>query len=145
MFIELTEESLGRAIPPPPLMLSPQSSDLEGVRSIRAAGAFTAALFVVAGCGGGTAVVAGKADAAAACKTSGVQAAALAAKAAAVNPTYAMLSADEGALAATQANQQTELSESTDDSGLVGVTTLTTPAGMKVVTDCTALGLPVPH
>jgi hypothetical protein len=108
-----------------------------------------AALMLAAGCGSGASkVVPGASDAAAACKSGGVHAAALAAHAAAVNPTYAILAADEGALAATEANQQTELSDGTgtDDSGLsalTGATAVGSGAGDKVLRDCVALGFPV--
>jgi hypothetical protein len=95
------------------------------------------------GCGHG-APPAGQAQAAAACKGSGAQAAQLASQAAAVNPKFSTLAADEAALAASEAQQQSELSDGTSDNGgLVGATSLGTPGGIKVISDCTALGLPV--
>jgi hypothetical protein len=105
------------------------------------------ATLVVAGCGASK-LEPGQSEAAAACKSSGVHAAALAAHAAAVNPKFAVLSADEGALAASEANQETELSDgsSSDDSGLgalSGALAIGSTAGNKVIADCVALGLPV--
>jgi hypothetical protein len=72
----------------------------------------------------------------------------MASKAAAINPTYAVLAADEGALAATQANQEGELSDgtSTDDSGLgalTGASAVGSSGNLLVIRDCAALGLPV--
>ncbi|HEX3822880.1 MAG TPA: hypothetical protein VHV79_00260 [Mycobacteriales bacterium] len=112
-----------------------------------------ASVVLLAGCGGdgGAAkLVPGQSDAAAACQAQGVHAAGLATDAAAQNPLYAALAADEGALAATQANQESELSDgdSTDDNGLgslAGGETAGSSAGVKVVSDCVSLGLPVPH
>ena len=108
-----------------------------------------AALLAVAGCGGGSKVVLGASDAKAACQSSGVHAAALAAHAAAVNPVYAVLSADEGTLAATEADQEGALSDgsSADDNGLnalAGDSAIGSTADNNVIRDCLALGLPVP-
>lgn len=112
------------------------------------AAASAVSLVLLAGCGGSATVVPGKAAAASACQTGGVHAAALAAHAAAVNPEYAVLAADEGALAATEANQETELSDGSpsDDSGLsalAGADAIGSTGDMKVISDCVALGLPV--
>jgi hypothetical protein len=119
------------------------------VRTFLLAAAAAASLVLISGCGGGSAssVVPGHADAAAACQSQGVHAAGLATDAAAQNPLFAPLAADEAALAATQANQESELSDgdSTDDNGLGTLTTAGTAgtsANFKVVTDCATLGLP---
>lgn len=101
-------------------------------------------------CGASSAPPAGQVQAAAACKTGGSQAATLASQAAAVNPKYATLAADEHALAANEATQQNVLSDgnSTDDSGLgdlTGANALGSPASLKVLSDCTSLGLSVTH
>jgi hypothetical protein len=113
-----------------------------------AAGA-AASLVLLSGCGSSAAgkIVPGQPDAAAACQAQGVHAAGLATDAAAQNPLYAALAADEGALAATEANQESELSDgdSTDDSAnsaLAGVTADGSTAKIKVVSDCATLGLP---
>lgn len=107
-----------------------------------------ASLLLLAGCGSSSKLVPGQSEAAAACQSGGVHAAALAAHAAAVNPRFAVLSADEGALAATEANQESELSDGSgsDDSGLsalAGATAIGSGADNKVLADCVALGLPV--
>jgi hypothetical protein len=108
-----------------------------------------ASLILVAGCGAGSStLVPGQSEAASACSSGGVHAAAMAAHAAAVNPKFAVLAADEGALAATEANQESELSDgtSTDDSGLgalAGSEAVGSSADTKVMSDCLALGLPV--
>jgi hypothetical protein len=122
---------------------------LKGVTKTLLATVVAAALALVAGCGSSAAakIVPGQTDAAAACQAQGVHAAGLATDAAAQNPLYAVLAADEGALAATEANQESELSDgdSTDDSGttaLTGVTADGSTAKIKVVTDCATLGLP---
>jgi|SRR5580693_2435356 hypothetical protein len=107
------------------------------------------ALFLLlAGCGGNSKIVVGESDARAACQSTGVNAAALAAHAGAVNPLYATLAADEGALAASEANQEGELSDGTssDDSGLsalAGADAVGSSADSNVIRDCMALGLPV--
>ena len=105
-------------------------------------------LVLVAGCGSSNKLVPGQSEAASACSSGGVQAAALAAHAAAVNPKFAVLAADEGALAATEANQESELSDGTsgDDSGLsalAGADAIGSSGDTKVISDCLALGLPV--
>jgi hypothetical protein len=107
-----------------------------------------ASLVLLAGCGSSAKLMPGESEAAAACQSSGVHAAALAAHAAAVNPRFAVLGADEGALAATEANQETELSDGSgsDDSGLgalAGASAVGSGADNKVIADCVALGLPV--
>jgi hypothetical protein len=111
-----------------------------------AAGA--ASIVLLAGCGSSSKIVPGASDAASACKSGGVHAAALAAHAAAVNPRYAVLAADEGALAATEANTEGELSDgsSADDSGLgalAGSSAVGSSADNNVIRDCIALGLSV--
>jgi hypothetical protein len=112
-----------------------------------AAGA-AASFVLLAGCGSGSKIVPGASDAATACKSSGVHAAALAAHAAAVNPRYAVLAADEGALAASEANTEGELSDgsSADDSGLgalAGASAVGSSADNNVIRDCMTLGLSV--
>jgi hypothetical protein len=118
------------------------------VRTSSIATVILVSLLALAGCGSSSKVAPGHADAASACQSSGVQAAALSAHAAAVNPLYAVLAGDEGALAANEANQAGELSDGTgsDDSGLgalTGVTAIGSTASDNVIRDCTALGLPV--
>jgi hypothetical protein len=117
------------------------------MRFIRCAVFLCAATTVLAGCGGGSVPPAGQAQAAAACKTGGSQAAQLASQAAAANAKYATLAADENALAASESTQQDELSDGSGggDSDLTGATALGSPASMKVLGDCTSLGLPVTH
>jgi hypothetical protein len=117
------------------------------MRRISAVALVLLATLVLTGCGSST-VEPGKSEAAAACKTSGVRAAALAAHAAAVNPKFAVLSVDEGALAASEANQEGELSDGSgsDDSGLgalSGALAIGSTADNKVLSDCVALGLPI--
>jgi hypothetical protein len=107
-----------------------------------------ASLVILAGCGSSSKLVPGQSDAAAACQSQGVHAAAMAAHAAAVNPLYAVLAADEGALAASEANEAGELSDGTSagDSSvgsLAGADAVGSAPDIKVVTDCTTLGLPV--
>jgi hypothetical protein len=118
------------------------------VRTPSIAAVVLVSLLALAGCGGASKVVAGQTDAAAACESGGVRAAALAAHAAAVNPRFSVLAADEGALSATEANQEGELSDGTgsDDSGLgalTGVTAIGSTASDNVIRDCVTLGLPV--
>jgi hypothetical protein len=87
---------------------------------------------------------AGQRQAAAACQTGGSQAATLAAEAAQLNPRYATLSVDEAALSANEAQTQSVLSDGTDDgSSVAGATDLGTSGSIKVITDCTSLGLRV--
>jgi hypothetical protein len=107
--------------------------------------AVPAALAVLAaGCGGSSAPPAGQTQAAAACKTGGTQAASLAAQAAQLNPRFATLSTDEAALAASEAQTQSALSDGSDGGASVtGATGLGTPGSIKVITDCTSLGLSV--
>ena len=100
-----------------------------------------------AGCGG-HAFTPGKSDAAAACKGSGSAAALAATKAAAVNPSYATLAADENALAAGESTQTADLSDGTasDDAGVGAIAAgvdLGSAAQQKVIADCVSLGLPV--
>jgi hypothetical protein len=110
-----------------------------------------ASLILVAGCGGSSKLVPGQSEAASACQdstSSPVQAAALATHAAAVNPKFAVLAADEGALAASEANEEGELSDGTSagDSSvgsLAGADAIGSGPDIKVVTDCTTLGLSV--
>jgi hypothetical protein len=106
-------------------------------------------LAVLSGCGSST-PPAGEPDAAKACASSGTQAASLASQAAALNPRYATLAADEQADAASEATTQDELSDgsSGDDSGLgalAGSESMGTGGGIKVISDCVSLGLPVTH
>jgi hypothetical protein len=123
------------------------------MRIVLLAAGTAASVVLLAGCGGGGGaanLVPGQSDAAAACQAQGVHAAGLATDAAAQNPIYAALAADEGALAATLANQESELSDgsSADDNGLGSLSsgeTAGSSADVKVVSDCVALGLPVPH
>lgn len=100
----------------------------------------------VAGCGGGHAFSPGQSEAAAACRGTGSAAALAATKAAAVNPSFATLAADENALAASDATQAADVSDGSDGSGtsaLVSGLDLASPARQKVLADCVALGLPV--
>jgi hypothetical protein len=106
-------------------------------------------LVVLAGCGSSN-PPAGQTQAAAACKSSGSQAATLASQAAAANPKYAALSVDESALATSQAGQENALSDgnSSDDSGLgalAGADSIGSSGDMKVLSDCVSLGLSVTH
>lgn len=115
--------------------------------AIRWVGTALAAV-TLAGCGGGHASTPGKADAAAACRGSGSPAATAATKAAAVNPSYATLAADENALAAGESSQAADLSDGdpSDDAGVGSVASaveLGSPARQKVIADCFQLGLPV--
>src|SRR3954452_12988955 len=82
------------------------------------------ALVLLSGCGGGHALTPGQDKAAAACRGTGAQAALAATQAAAVNPGYATLAADENALAASEAPQQAALSDGdpADDAGAAAVT-----------------------
>ena len=109
--------------------------------------AFVAAA-AVSGCGGGHAITPGQADAAAACRGSGSAAALAATKAAAVNPGFSTLAADENALAASESTQVADLSDGTtaDDAGtgaLASGLDLGSAARQKVIADCVSLGLPV--
>jgi hypothetical protein len=118
------------------------------VRTSSIAAGVLLSLLALAGCGGSSKVVPGQADAASACQSSGVQAAALSAHAAAVNPRYAVLAGDEGALAANEANQAGELADGSgsDDGGLgavTGATAIGSAADDNVIRDCIALGLSV--
>jgi hypothetical protein len=99
-------------------------------------------MIVVSACGH-SASTAGAAPAAQACKAGGSQAAQLADQAAAVNAKYATLATDENALAASESTQQSELADGSDDGSLVGATSLGSPGSIKVIADCTGLGLPV--
>lgn len=99
-------------------------------------------------CGGGHAITPGQADAAAACSGSGSAAALSATKAAAVNPSFSILAADENALAGSENAQVTDLSDgnATDDATtgqLASSLDLGSAARQKVIADCMALGLPV--
>ena len=107
-----------------------------------------AAAAVVSGCGGGHAFTPGQAEAAAACRGSSSQAALAATKAAAVNPGYSTLAADENALAASESTQASELSDGTAaDAASAGSVAssidLGSPARQKVIADCYNLGLRV--
>jgi hypothetical protein len=118
------------------------------VRTSSIAAGVLLSLLALAGCGSASKVVPGQADAASACQSSGVQAAALSAHAAAVNPRYAVLAGDEGALAANEANQAGELADGSgsDDGGLgavTGATAIGSAADDNVIRDCLALGLSV--
>jgi hypothetical protein len=106
------------------------------------------ATIALAGCGGGHAITPGQANAAAACKGSGSAAALAATKAAAVNPSFATLAADENALAAADSSQAADLSDgsASDDAGVGEVASaidLGSPAKQKVIADCFNLGLPI--
>jgi hypothetical protein len=106
------------------------------------------ALVLLSGCGGGHALTPGHDKAAAACRGTGSQAALAATQAAAVNPGYATLAADENAVAASEAPQQAALSDGdpTDDAGAGALTSsvdLGSTQRQKVIADCYNLGLPV--
>lgn len=99
---------------------------------------------------GGSGPPAGTTQAQAACSTPDAQLAAQdAAAAAKLNSRYATLSVDEAARAAAAGQQTGELADGTgDDSGLgalTGATTLGSGGGIKVIEDCTSLGLHIPH
>jgi hypothetical protein len=99
-------------------------------------------------CGGGHAITPGQDQAAAACRSSGTAAALAATRAAAVNPAFATLAADENALATSQAPQVADLSDGdpADDAGVGAVAAgvgLGSPAQQRVIADCMNLGLPV--
>ena len=103
---------------------------------------------LLTGCGGGHAITPGQADAAAACSGSGTAAALAATKAAAVNPGFSTLAADENALAAGESQQVTDLSDGSaaDDAGVDAIAAgvdLGSAVRQKVIADCVALGLPV--
>jgi hypothetical protein len=128
------------------LDLALRDVDLHDVKLFHVVGCATVAAALV-GCGG-HAITPGKADAAAACHGSGTAAALAATRAAAVNPSYAALAADENALAANASTQEADLSDGTpsDDSGasaLAAGVGLGSAAQQKVVADCFDLGLPV--
>jgi hypothetical protein len=104
---------------------------------------------LLAGCGNSS-PPAGESFAASACRSGGAQAAELASRAASANPKYDTLSVDEQALAANEQVQNNELSDgsSSDSSGLgtlANADGLGSTAGLKVVSDCVSLGLPVVH
>src|SRR3954454_15407531 len=106
------------------------------------------ALVLMSGCGGGHALTPGHDKAAAACRGTGSQAALAATQAAAVNPGYTTLAADENALAASEAPQQAALSDGdpADDASVGSVTSsldLGSAARQKVIADCYNLGLRV--
>jgi hypothetical protein len=105
-------------------------------------------VWAAAACGSGHALTPGKSDAAAACRGTGAAAAAAATRAAAVNPGFSTLAADENALAAGEATQIEELSDGDpgDDAGVsatVAGVDLGSAARQKVIADCVQLGLPV--
>jgi hypothetical protein len=123
-------------------------ADLTVVRTVQLAAAAVLSAAALAGCGGSSNPPAGHALAAEACQTGGQQAATLASQAAAANPAFATLSADEAALAANEQQQNSELSDgnSSDDSGLgslAGADALGSTGDIKVISDCTRLGLSV--
>jgi hypothetical protein len=97
------------------------------------------------GCGGGHPLTPGQADAAAACSGSGSTAALAATRAAAVNPGFSTLAADENALAAGESTQSAEISDgtATDADAVASSLDLGSAARQKVIADCLALGLPV--
>jgi hypothetical protein len=108
----------------------------------------SALLVVLAGCGGSSTPPAGHDLAAQACQSGGPQAAALASQAATANPVYATLSVDESARAATESGEVAEQSDPSggDNSGLGSLATeenLGSASSIKVLTDCTKLGLPI--
>ncbi len=103
---------------------------------------------VATGCGGGHAITPGQDQAALACRSTGTTAALAATRAAAVNPTFTTLAADENALATSQAPQAAAISDGdpTDDADVGAVAAgvgLGSPAQQKVIADCMDLGLPV--
>ncbi|HVW81618.1 MAG TPA: hypothetical protein VHB69_11850 [Mycobacteriales bacterium] len=112
------------------------------VVSIAAVAVVGAAVAGVAGCGGGSKEPPGHALAAKACQSAGQQAADYATQAAAANPVYATLAADEraAALQEAQAGAAAGLGSGTAAQllGAQGV-------GFKVIGDCASLGLAVTH
>lgn len=117
------------------------------MRSLLLATGTAASLALLSSCGGSQ-PPAGHPQAAAACQTSGAQAATLADQAASLNPAYSSLALDEHSLLAGEATQTGELSDgnSTDDSGLgalAGANSVGNSADIKVLGDCVSLGLSV--
>lgn len=105
-------------------------------------------ILALAGCGGGHAITPGQDQAATACRSTGTAAALAATRAAAVNPAFATLAADENALATSEAPQVADLSDGdpTDDADVGAVAAgvdLGSPGRQKVIADCMNLGLPV--
>ena len=118
------------------------------MRTLASSLAGVAAAATIAGCGGSHALTPGQADAAAACRESGSAAALAATKAAAVNPGFSALAADENTLAASESTQSAEISDGiTADDANAGAVAAGVDIGsagrQKVVADCVALGLPV--
>jgi hypothetical protein len=109
----------------------------------------TATLLVaLAGCGGSSTPPAGHDLAAQACQSGGSHAATLASQAAAANSAYATLSVDEAAQAATESGEAAEQADpgGGNNSGLGSLTSeenLGSASNIKVLTDCTKLGLPI--
>ena len=99
-------------------------------------------------CGGGHAITPGQDQAALACRSTGTTAALAATRAAAVNPAFAPLAADENALATSEAPQVADLStgDPADDADVGAVAAgvdLGSAGRQKVIADCMNLGLPV--
>jgi len=98
----------------------------------------------LAGCGGGHAFSPGQADATAACQGIGAQAAVAASRAAAKNPAYSTLAADETALMASDSTQAASVDDGTGDAAsLAAGVDIASPAHQKVIADCMSLGLPI--
>jgi len=117
------------------------------MRTVPIVAALALSAVLLGGCGSSN-PIAGHSLAADACRSSGQQAATLASRAAAQNSTYATLSADEAALLASERSQTGELSDGngSDDSGLgalEGADSIGSGSDIKVISDCTSLGLPV--
>ena len=98
----------------------------------------------IAACGGGHAFTPGQADAQAACTGAGSQAAVAAARAAAKNPAFSTLAADETALEASDSTQAASLNDGSGDATAVAAgIDIASPARQKVIADCVSLGLRV--
>ena len=97
---------------------------------------------VVAGCGGGSSGSSGPSAytlASRACQTSGQAAADLAAQAAALDPKYAQLAADEKAVAANIASQQAGGTEDQDLGGITGQLGTGPGSSAQVLADCATM------
>jgi hypothetical protein len=115
--------------------------------SVKSVVGTSALLVVLAGCGGSSTPPAGHDLAAQACQSGGSQAATLASQAATANSVYATLSADESARAATEAGEVAEQSDPNGGNSELGALAneedLGSASSIKVLTDCTKLGLPI--
>jgi hypothetical protein len=117
--------------------LALRRADNAGVKKIAAA--LLLSSLVVAGCGGGSSGPSGPSAytlASRACQTSGQAAADLAAQAAALDPKYAQLAADEKAVAASIGAQQGDGSDDDNLGGVTGELGTGTGSSAQVLADC---------